>query len=398
MAYMCSNFADSRSQISTGQSNRLRAATCRLGISVIFVAVLATSGVCATELPTLGDIGINLAVQCDRVCNSVTTTVGRPTRVFVGFPQADRSGVQVEEFNTRQDTLTPYPDATWNAGIARRGVAHAFVLINSIRIGPDGALWLVDAGARGLGKPAVPGGARLFRIDVYTNRIARIYDLRSVARPKSFVDNVRFHGGFAYLTDAGEPGLIVLDLASGHARRVLDNDHSTTDTRPMFADGKLLVDKTGKQVRVHADQLEVSPDGATLYFQPASGPMSRIATRWLDDASLAPAILASHVEPFADTPTTSGTAIDAAGRIYVADGDHRRILRITPAGAVSTIISDPRLIWVAAMWISRDGWLWMPAAQLNRTHGFNGGRNTVTYPVEIYAKLLGIEPSPGDHP
>lgn len=401
---MCTPSTASQSQVSAGagvptaarpRRHRRPAATAgRLGTIALLAALGAALGACAADLPTQQDPQLQLMFQADRVWNAVTTTPDG--RVFVGFPQADRPGVQVEALD-RQGHGTPYPDAAWNAGTAQGGVAHAFVLINSIRMGPDGALWLVDAGAPGLGKPAVPGAARLFRIDVGTNRITRIYDLSSVAGPKSFVDDVRFHGNLAYLTDAGQPGLIVLDLASGQARRVLDDVPSTTDTRPMFADGRLLVDKTGTQVRVHADQLELSPDGATLYYQPASGPMSRIATRWLDDASLTPAELASHVEPFADTPTTGGTAIDAAGRVYVADEDHRRILRITPDGAVSTLIADPRLIWVDAMWISSDGFLWMPAAQLNRTPGLNDGHNTVDYPVAIYRLPIGIGPSPADH-
>ncbi len=242
------------------------------------------------------------------------------------------------------------------------------------------------------------GGARLFRIDLGTNQITRTYDLSPVVNEKSFVDDVRFHGGVAYLTDAGSPGLIVLDLASGQARRVLENQPSTTDQRSMFADGRLLVGQDGKELRVHADQLELSPDGSTLYFQPASGPMWRIGTRWLDDASLSPSDLAGHVEKFADTPTTGGTAIDANGNIYVSDENRRRVLRITPAGAVSMLVSDPRLIWIDAMWIDADGFLWMPAAQLNLTPGMNHGTNAVNYPVVIYKLKIGIGPPAIDHP
>lgn len=381
--------------------------TRRLSLAALAVAALGCATVPSartartTEAPTDGlptreDPRLVPVYHGDRAWNAVTTT--RDGRVFVGFPQADRPGAQVEEL-ARGGTGRPYPDAAWNAGAKDGGeVAHAFVLINSIRIGPDGALWLVDAGAPGIGKPAVKGGARLFRVDLGTNAIARVYDLGAVAGPRSFVDDVRFHGGTAYLTDAGMPGLIVLDLASGRARRVLDGDRSTTDQRPMFADGRLLVDKDGQPVRVHADQLELSPNGATLYFQPASGPMWRVATRWLDDPAVPAAALAGHVERFADTPTTGGTAIDARGNLYVADENRRRILRITPVGAASTLVSDPRLAWVDAMWVDSDGFLWMPAAQLNLTPGMNGGTNAVHYPVWIYKLRIGAGPSPLDHP
>ncbi len=39
-------------------------------------------------------------------------------------------------------------------------------------------------------------------------------------RLDSFVDDVRFRGGTAYLTDAGAPALIVLDPHTGKGRRV----------------------------------------------------------------------------------------------------------------------------------------------------------------------------------
>jgi sugar lactone lactonase YvrE len=346
-------------------------------------------------LPTQQDPRLVAAYQADRVWNGVTTT--RDGRVFVGFPQADRPGVRVAEI-MRDGSFRAYPNAVWNGGVQNGDVGDAFVLINSLRIGPEGDLWLVDAGAPGIGKPALKGGARLFRINVGANEMTRIYDLSSVAGPRSFVDDVRFNGRMAYLTDAGMPGLIVLDLQTGAARRVLENDRSTTDQRAMYADGRMLVDPEGHEVRVHADQLEVSPDGATLYYQPASGPMWRVPTSALDDVTMEPAAVARRVQPFADTPTTGGTAIDAQGNIYVADENNRRILRYAPDGSASTLVADPRLVWVDAMWIDHNGDLWMPAAQLNLVPGMNRGVGAVHYPVVIYKMRIGIGPPASDHP
>lgn len=60
---------------------------------------------------------------------------------------------------------------------------------------------------------------------------------------------------------------------------------------------------------------------------------------------------AKQVETFAHTPSTGGTAIDAAGNIYVSDIDRQLILKIAPDRSISTLIHDPRLLWVDAMWI-----------------------------------------------
>ena len=186
-----------------------------------------------------------------------------------------------------------------------------FVGVNSLRFGPDGYLWAVDRGGPGIGKPLVPSGPKLMKINVSTNKVERIYDLASVTRPWSFVDDVRFHGSIAYLTDAGSPGLIVLDLNSGHGRRVLDGHPSTVAQTPLVAEGKVLRDPKGKPVNIHADQLEVSPDGEWLYYQASSGSLWRIGTKFLDDPLLTNVQLNSHAKPFADTPSTGGTAIAA---------------------------------------------------------------------------------------
>ncbi len=361
----------------------------------LFAAGIVNGRAAPADLPVQQNPNLIPMYHSDRIWNGVATT--RDGRVFVGFPQADQPGVQIEEL-AEDGTATPFPDAAWNTPVKDGDISHAFVLVNSLRIGPDGALWVVDAGAPGLGHPAIKGAARLIRIDLAGNKVTRIYDLAQVADEHSYIDDVRFHGGLAYLTDAGTPGLIVLDLATGAARRVLDHDKSTTDQRPMYADGRLLMDKDGNPVRVHADQLEVSPDGQTLYFQPASGPMWRVGTKWLDDPAVAATDLAGHVEHFVDTPTTGGTAIDAQGNIYVSDENRRRILRITPAGDISTVVADPRLVWVDAMWIDDAGSLWMPAAQLNLIPGLNKGKAAVAYPVILYRMGIDAQPSPIDHP
>jgi sugar lactone lactonase YvrE len=153
----------------------------------------------------------------------------------------------------------------------------------------------------------------------------------------------------------------------------------------------------GKPLHIHADQIEVSPDGRWVYYQPSSGRMSRIDTRYLDDTDLDAASLATHVERFADTPSTGGTAIDAEGNIYVSDTDQLSVLRLTPDGTRTTVVRDPRLVWVDAMWIDADGRLWMPAAQLNRMAPFNGGVDRVAKPLRVFTLDIGAKPAPNDH-
>ncbi|WP_255508824.1 major royal jelly family protein [Micromonospora sp. A202] len=242
----------------------------------------------------------------------------------------------------------------------------------------------------------MPGGARLVVVDPHGDRVVRVYHLDEAVHPTSYVDDVRFNGALAYLSDAGSPGLIVLDLESGRLRRVLSG-HPSTVGGPMVADERALRDPDGAEVRLHVDQLEVSPDGRWLYFQPASVGMSRVDTRWVDDPSVSADELARRVERWCDTPSTGGTAIDVNGTIYLSDVAHRRVLAIAPDRSVRTLVTDVRLVWVDAMWLDADARLWMPAAQLHLTAGLNGGHRAVDYPVHIYRMSVEAGPSPLDH-
>jgi sugar lactone lactonase YvrE len=345
-------------------------------------------------LPHREDSRLVPVLAGDRIWTGVTTTADG--RMFVSFPSADRPGLQVAEVMPG-GRFVPYPDERWNQARDDYDPAGAFVRVNALRVGPDGQLWIVDAGAPGIGAPAISGGARLIVIDLATDQVARSYDLGPAQRETSYIDDVRFNRQIAYVTDAGAPGLIVLDLSTGQVRRVLNNHPSTTDRRAMHADGQVLRGPDGSGLRVHADQLEVSPDGQYLYFQPASGPLARIETRWLDDPSMPNDILAERVETWVDTPTTGGTAIDAGGTIYLSDVEQRQIRTITPDGQIDTLLADPRLVWGDAMWIDSSGDLWIPAAQLNRTPGLAGGAQSVEYPVWIYKLRIYAAPSNLDH-
>ncbi|ADU09816.1 major royal jelly protein [Micromonospora sp. L5] len=329
----------------------------------------------------------------DRVWTGVTTTTSG--RLFVSYPSTDGPGVQVAEALTG-GRFAPYPDARWNEVRAEHDPRGRFVHVNALRVGPDGQLWIVDAGAAGLGQPQVPGGARLISVDLDRDQVHRSYDLGPATYEHSYIDDVRFNGRLAYVSDSGAAGLIVVDLDSGRSRRVLDNHPATVNQGPLYADGQVLRDAHGAELRVHCDQIEVSPDGRYLYFQPLSGPMSRVETRYLDNPATSAQRLGDQVQHWADTPTTGGTAIDAAGTIYLSDVENRRLLTIAPDRRMSPFLTDPRLVWCDALWIDSRRHLWMPAAQLNRTAGLTGAA-AVEYPVHIYKAPIDVGPAPNDH-
>jgi hypothetical protein len=134
-----------------------------------------------------------------------------------------------------------------------------------VRIGPDGALWVVDTGTPSFGAENLPDAPKIVRIDLHQNSVTRIYSLGpEAALPKSHVDDIRFNGNLAYLSDGGVPGIMVLDLNTGKTRRVLDHDRSTTATRPIVVHGEIVRGPDDKPLLINTDQMDISRRTASL--------------------------------------------------------------------------------------------------------------------------------------
>ncbi len=309
-------------------------------------------------------------------------------RVFVEFPRLDPAKPNPSVASLGPGgTPIPYPGGDWNTWAPGADASHRFVSTNAIHVGPDGDLWVVDNGAVGfIGRQAVPNAAKIVVIDPKTNAIARIYPVPKAAlRPKSAIDDIRFNGTHAYVTDAGAPAILVLDLADGTWRRVLDGDKATTARRPAIVDGKILRGPDGKPVSINADQLEVTPDGQFLFFQPLCGPLYRLETKLLDDPAVKPATLSAAVEFWYNTPSLGGTAIDSDGNLYLDDLGSNAVLRLTPDRHVSLLVRDDRLHWPDAPAFDGRGNLLIPVAQIDRAAPFNSGRSAFVEPFQIFS-------------
>ena len=289
----------------------------------------------------------------------------------------------------------PYPDDAWNGWHEGMDASKAFVDVNALHRDAKGSLWVVDTGSPKFGGDPLSGGAKLVQIDLATGKIARFIPFGpTIALPGSYVDDVRFHGDFAYLTDAGHPGIIVVNLKTGDMRRVLENIPATTarDDRPIILDGAVLNGPDGKPVRVNTDPMEVSPDGEWFYFGTLEGPWSRIATRWLDDFSAPVGTLTAKVEPWADLPPVGGTVMAADGSLYFTELSTNSLNRRSPDGRITTIVQDPRLHWVDAPTIDDQNRILLPVPQLDRAPVFHGGQSQVRWPITLYRLKLPTTP------
>ena len=121
-------------------------------------------------------------------------------------------------------------------------------------------------------------------------------------------------------------------------------------------------------------------------------------TRLIEDPAVSAATLYNSVEKLNDTWTAAGSAIDDTGTIYLSQVNTMSVMTIAPDGTVSRLISDPRLKWVDAMWVDNAGFLYMPAAQLDKTGANLGGKPAqIQYPMHVWKMQINRKPSRIDH-
>jgi DNA-binding beta-propeller fold protein YncE len=201
-------------------------------------------------------------------------TVASDGRIFVNFPSWSYThSVSVAQLREKS-ALTPYPDSSWNS--EEGPVDRRFICVQSVVADDQDELWVLDPASPKF-EGVVSGGAKLVKIDLKTNKVVRdIVFPDSVAPKKSYLNDVRIdtQNGFAFITDSGIGGLVVVDLKNGQGRRVLQN-HPSTKAEPAVTldiEGIKLVDsKTGEQVQVHSDGIAYDKAGGFLYYQALTG-------------------------------------------------------------------------------------------------------------------------------
>ena len=305
-------------------------------------------------------------------------TVSSTGRFFVNFPRwTEDSPVSVAEI-LPDGRLRPFPDAEWNAWRnARKDEMTArdhWVCVQSVVADRRGNLWVLDPAAPAQGT-VVPMGPKLVRIDLATNRVAQTIAFDTTAAPQgSYLNDVRFSpdGRTAYITDSGARGaLLVVDLASGNARRVLDGHPSTQPEKQVQvkADGKVLRRPDGRGVEFAADGIALSGDGGYLYWQAIKGrTLYRIATTALADPAAA-ASLPGRVETVGDNGPADGLLIASDGRMYVTAPEDDAI-KVRDAQGLRTLVQDARLRWPDTMAEGPDGSLYVTSSRIQDMNWF----------------------------
>jgi sugar lactone lactonase YvrE len=352
----------------------------------IMAAILFAVAVLTAARPTFAQSLVEIYSNPDFQITGVTVSKGN--RIFANFPRwSDHYQNAVVEIAS-DGSAKPFPDEYWNRWSGKASDAGAqFVCVQSVVADDQNVLWVVDPAAPLLG-PIVEGGAKLVAIDLGTNRVKRIYRFGAdVVKPNTYLNDVRIDNSrhTAYMTDSGVGGIIVLDLDSGKARRVLDG-HPSVLAEPgvqLTMNGKTLLGPDGKSPQMHSDGIALSADGQYLYYQAlTSKTLYRIKTETLRSADTSSASAA--VERVAGTFPVDGLWIDGQSNIYLSALEQQAVVRLSPDGKMKTVIKDPRLQWPDTFSEGPDGSVFITASHINESPRFNEGKEVRKQPYAIF--------------
>jgi sugar lactone lactonase YvrE len=287
--------------------------------------------------------------------------------------------------------ITPYPDSLMNSWKPGENGVNKWVCIQSVHIDDANNMWVVDPAS-----PMLAGvyqnSHKLARINLTTNKTETIYRFSETAGENSYLNDVRVDTArqYAYLTNSSEGGIVVLNLATGISRQVLQGDSSVkSDMHYSFKIDSKIVERSGTPVKIHSDGLALTPDGMYLYYKPLSdNKLYRIKTEFLRNDSIISQQMSSHVEYLGEFTTTDGMVFDKKGNLYLGDLENYRIIQIAPNLKMRVLIEDERLSWPDSYQVSDDGYLYISCSQIHKQPEFNKGENKRTSPFALYRVKL----------
>ncbi|QHJ08082.1 L-dopachrome tautomerase-related protein [Hymenobacter busanensis] len=324
----------------------------------------------------------------------VGVAVTPDSRIFLVSPRWDYNPVNPIAEVGPNNTLKPYPDAswcTWNDSVRNEPEKH-WICPQAAYVDRSGMLWVLDPAAPGL-KYTVPGGPKLVKIDPKINQVVQTIRFdQTVAPRKSYLNDVRIDldNNYAYITESSQGGIVVVDLKTQKARRVLTT-HPSVKAEPirLNVEGNPMLDPMGKPAKLHSDGIALSVDNKHLYYHAVTGyTLYRIPTAALRNAALSEEQLGQQVENLGKTPACDGLEIDKAGNVYLTAIEQNAVVRRTPDGKLEELAKDPRLQWPDTYALTADGTLYVTASAIHKTPTWNKGVGKQNQPYRLFKMKL----------
>jgi sugar lactone lactonase YvrE len=243
----------------------------------------------------------------------------------------------------------------------------------------------------------VPGAPKLARIELASNRVARcIAFAHDIAPQGSYLNDIRVSpdGRHGFITDSGAQGaIVVVDLQTGEARRVLDGHPSTQmdTTVTVHADGVPLRRPDGRGVEFSADGIAPTRDGRYLYWQAVKGKtVYRIPTTALVDEALSADHVASSVERLFEHGPADGLHIARDGKLYITAVEEHAV-KVWDGHRLAVLVHEPGMRWPDTFAEGPDGSLYRTDSCIADMPWFKPGG-----PAAVATRLLIMDGLRGD--
>jgi sugar lactone lactonase YvrE len=349
-----------------------------LAVTVLLLTAIGCGGSPASP-PTPVEPALEIVWEFpDRQVTGVA--VSDEGRVFVNFPRwGGFHDLSVAEMTS--DGPLAYPDADWNSWTMDDPgrPAERFVCVQSVVVDSDDTLWILDPASAGMAG-VVEGGAKLVAVDLATNAVRDVIQFDGNAAPTaSYLNDVRIDTDTrtAYITDSGLGALLVVDLDSRQARRVLDG-HPALRADPGVVPeigGSPWRLPNGQVPQIHADGIALDRSSGRLYLHALTGRrLWSLPTDALRDPDADDSVLASLLRDHGETVVTDGMLAAPDGSILHSALELDAVVAFRPDGRQAKIVSDPLLAWPDSFALSSDGLLYVTTSRINESELFGRPR------------------------
>ncbi len=283
----------------------------------------------------------------------------------------------------------PYPDVS--------SQLELFDTVLGVVIDRENRLWTLDHGNHGLRTP------RIIAFDLETGRVLRNQALPPAIAPKgSCLQDlaVSADGRTIVIADSSlwrkRPALVVYDVETGDARRVLENHASVVAGNYRVRTRNRDMTFLGGIVSLKGGVAGVTFGGDWLYFSALTGPgLYRVPLADLRDRNLSASALAAKVERIADKPLSDGISIDLEGNVFLTDVEHGAISVVGNDRTLRTMLRSDALRWPDGLSFGPDGWLYVADSALPDVVLRARDDVAARGPYRIFRFRTGTEGTPG---
>ncbi|WP_444905689.1 L-dopachrome tautomerase-related protein [Microbulbifer sp. SSSA008] len=315
-------------------------------------------------------------------------TVTPNGRVLVSMHPLDAPKLKVLEVMAN-GSKQPFPNRDWADGPEQGEVGFGSVI--GIHSDSKGIVWILDMG--GENTPV-----QLVAWDSVNNKLHQQIEISKSAlvensfpqdfsldekRQKIYIADMSF-GNF---NGATKPAIIVVDLKTGHSRRVLESANEFMPPKQdLIIGGVLLAAKTAgdtnKSLHFGLNPIALDEKAEWLYFGSLSGDkIFRLPAAQLADADISESKLTAQVEEFGPKKPSDGIAMAPEGGVLVTDLQNNAI-GLTTQGNYQILLQDKQLSWPDSLAIS-NGWVYITQDQLHQHPAFSSGLGNAKPPYKL---------------